>query len=194
MDYTELRQSVEQRLAVLADTEHNRKKKRIEADLDSCLGQIGTKETELEEAIATDRYDDAVTIKETLSKLTSKAEMLNDTFNQLNSIPVYDDADLRVISWEITDFFALEVAKNLKCRLEILKGLYDNEQITKGIFDSYWEIKKLVDDKSNAPNRNYDHHYDLGGYGGYSNVKYIDELKYKLENTIENLERKGTHH
>lgn len=184
MDYTKFQQSIEERLAALADTDHNRKKKKIEADLDACLRQLEEKNAALKEAITADQYDEAVTIKEEIAKLNSKAALLKDTFRQLNEIAVYSDKDLEVLSRETTNFFNQEIAQNLKNRLKILEQLETNDQITEEIFESYKTIKKLIDTK--ATNSNYDYGYSCGRASYY---KSINDM-YKLNKIIESFRRK----
>lgn len=183
MDYTEFRSSIEERLAVLADTDHNRKKKRIEADLNECLKQIKTNKDGLEKALAAEQYDEAVTIKETIARLDSKSALLKETFDQLDKIPVYSDTDLKALSWETTNFFKLEIAENLKNRLDILRQLDDNDQSTKKIIESYEEIKKSIDNKTT--NKNYDNSYCCGSSYYFESVNDM----YKLEDMIEYLEK-----
>ncbi len=184
MEYTEFRQSIEERLAELADTEHNRKKKKIEADLDACLKQIEANKTAMKEALAIDQYDEAVTIDETISRLTSKSEFLKDTFYQLDSIPVYSDDDLRNLSLEVTKFFEVELSKNLKERLKILDKLDSNDQITEDILNQYNEIKSLIDKKTK--NDNYDYGVSCGSAYYYTSCND----KHQLEQKIESLEKR----
>lgn len=152
MTYEEFDQYIVQQLAVLADTEHNRKKHKALTDLDDIEKQIEAGKVALEKAIANDQYDDAVSLKEDIARLASKAEIVNDIYLQFDKEPECKDDDLRKLSDELVVFYESDHVRLLKERKALLKKLEENYGLMEEGYNAYKPTKEKIDGKTADPN------------------------------------------
>lgn len=151
--HEEFNSAIRQKLAELADTETNRKRKATDTEINAISEMIQEQKAALDAAIVSGRYDDAVTAKEEISRLESKQEILQGVAKELDAIPKYDDKDLKRLSDEAVNHYYSVLKGLYEERIKILEKLEENYRMMEESEDSYKVIKSLID--SNASNFNY---------------------------------------
>lgn len=151
--HEEFNSAIRQKLAELADTETNRKRKATDTEINAISEMIQEQKAALDAAVASGRYDDAVTAKEEISRLESKQEILQGVAKELDAIPKYDDKDLKRLSDEAVNHYYSVLKGLYEERIKILEQLEENYRMMEESEDSYKVIKSLID--SNASDFNY---------------------------------------
>lgn len=151
--HEEFNSAIRQKMAELADTETNRKRKATDTEINAISEMIQEQKAALDAAIASGRYDDAVTAKEEISRLESKQEILQGVAKELDAIPKYDDKDLKRLSDEAVNHYYSVLKGLYEERIKILEQLDENYRMMEESEDSYKVIKSLID--ANASDFNY---------------------------------------
>lgn len=151
--HEEFNSAIRQKLAELADTETNRKRKATDTEINAISEMIQEQKAAFDAAIASGRYDDAVTAKEEISRLESKQEILQGVAKELDTIPKYDDKDLKRLSDEAVNHYYSVLKGLYEERIKILEQLDENYRMMEESEDSYKVIKSLID--ANASDFNY---------------------------------------
>ncbi len=155
MTYTEFDQYITQKLTALADTEHNQKKHKTLSELEDIMKQIKDKNADLQNAIAGNQYDQAVAIKEDISRLTVKSSIIREVFSELNKVSEYNDDDLKALSDELVNFYDQVRNKILEDRTDIIAALDGNYHLMEEAFEAYKNTKLSINEK--AARSDYDH-------------------------------------
>lgn len=190
MNHEEYNATIRQKMTELADTETIRKKKEINAEINEIPRMIQEQKASLDAAIATERYDDAVTAKAEISRLESKQEILMGVARELDARHIYDDKDLALLSDEVVNHYYFVLDQLYEDRLKILEKLEENYRMMEESKDSYSEIKSLID--SSASNSNYacNRTYAIP----YSKDDCLNDphiIKRRMQSIEEDLEKRG---
>ncbi len=152
MDYEAFNNTICQKLADLADTETNRKRKATDAEINDISRKIQEQKKALDADIAAEKYDDAVQTKEKISRLESKKAILMNVVKELDAVPEYEDNDLKKLSDEAVDYYDSVLLGLYKSRLKMLEKLEENYRLMEESKQAYMSIKKILDSKTSNPN------------------------------------------
>lgn len=145
MEPIEFESYIKDKLAALADTDKNRKKRQKIAEFNKMQKEISNKKTEVQEAIEAEEYDYAVELKAELAAMQSKKEILAGVVDTVKMLPDYEMEDLTALSKETQDFYNKYLFILYRERLPLLKQLQQNYVRMQDAHNQYLKTKGLIE-------------------------------------------------